>query len=174
MELFSSTRWRLYRPKRKAVVFMSNPKKYAFHSCLTAGPIQLFISFYQGAPRSMLTCAKSWSQCSAYWPFKAHQKMQKRGFKKLDVIKFNQTKRDQSRTRKGLWRDIVGICSYIRITLKRRSFYIIWRLMQRRGKFPVSFNQTRKDYLVICMKLCNWIQTSKTLGKLDSENHRYG
>ena len=47
-ELFRS---RLYRPKQKVVVFILNPKKLCntcmakFHSCLTVGPIQLFISF---------------------------------------------------------------------------------------------------------------------------------
>ena len=32
MELFSSRRWRLYRPKQKAVVFILNPKNYATHA----------------------------------------------------------------------------------------------------------------------------------------------
>ena len=53
MELFSSGRWRLYRPKQKVVVLMSIPPKLCstclelFHACLTVGPIQLFISFYK-------------------------------------------------------------------------------------------------------------------------------
>ena len=52
MELFSRRRWRLDRPKQKAVVFMLNPTNLcntcmsSFHRCLTVGPIQLFISFY--------------------------------------------------------------------------------------------------------------------------------
>ena len=56
MELFSSMRWRLHRPKQKAVVFMLNPPKIyntcveKFHSCWTLGSIQLFISFYKRAP----------------------------------------------------------------------------------------------------------------------------
>ena len=31
MKLFSRRRWRLYQPKRKAAVFVSNPKNYAAH-----------------------------------------------------------------------------------------------------------------------------------------------
>ena len=52
MELFSSRRWRLERPKQKAVVFMFNSNKLCktcmawFHWCLTVGPIQLLVSFY--------------------------------------------------------------------------------------------------------------------------------
>ena len=47
MELFSSRRWRLYRPKQKAVVFMLNLKTFynkhvaLFHRCLTVGSILL-------------------------------------------------------------------------------------------------------------------------------------
>ena len=43
MELFSSSRWRLYRSKLKAVVFMTKPKKLCskcralFHTCLLLG-----------------------------------------------------------------------------------------------------------------------------------------
>ena len=32
-ELFSSRRWRLYRPKQKVVVFILNRKKYSTHEC---------------------------------------------------------------------------------------------------------------------------------------------
>ena len=58
MELFSSWRWRLDRPKQRAVVFMlkfmgltvkpikiCNTFMAKFQSCLSVGPIQLLISF---------------------------------------------------------------------------------------------------------------------------------
>ena len=52
-EFLSRRRWRLYRPKWKAVVFMSNHKELcstsmvSFYTCSTVGPIQLFISLVQ-------------------------------------------------------------------------------------------------------------------------------
>ena len=51
MELFSSSRWGLYRPKQKGVVFMFNPKNYAtfaWHNFIVVW--LLFISFFWRAP----------------------------------------------------------------------------------------------------------------------------